>query len=182
MRIWTIGHSTRPIEALLACLREHGVRQLVDVRTAPGSRRYPQFGAAALAGSLAAEDMAYAWIEALGGLRRSSPDSPNMIWRNLSFRGYADYMASAEFVLGLAELLARAAAATTVIMCAEAVPWRCHRSMISDALVARGVEVRHIFSVREARPHTLNPMAVVDAEKVVQYPMPAPGQLELVAR
>ena len=178
--IFTIGHSTRPIEAFLECLQRHGVRQLVDVRTSPGSRRNPQFGAAALARSLARADILYAQIGALGGRRRPAPDSPNGAWRNLSFRGYADHMASPEFALGLAELLARAELAPTAIMCAEAVPWRCHRSLIADALIARGVVVRDIFAVDQVRPHALSPMAVVE-DGVVRYPPTPAAQLDLLA-
>ena len=176
--ICTIGHSTRPIEEFVAMLRTHRIRMLVDVRTAPGSRHNPQYGAAALTASLAEAGIGYTHIKALGGLRKPRPDSPNMAWRNKSFRGYADHMGSPEFAGGLAALLALARAEPTVIMCAEAVPWRCHRSLIGDALVARGVEVLDIFSATQARPHRLSPIAVVDAGEV-HYPAAPPGQLEL---
>lgn len=181
-QIFTIGHSTRPLGEFLACLRAHGVRRLVDVRTFPGSRRHPQYGAAALADSLAAEGVEYVHLPALGGRRRPRPDSPNDAWRNQSFRGYADHMASAEFAAGLAELRRLGAAGPTAIMCAEAVPWRCHRSLISDALIARGVAVVDIYSETVAKPHKLSPIAVVvDGE--VCYPgahAAAQAQLSLV--
>lgn len=178
--IFTIGHSTRPFAELLACLQGHGVRQLVDVRTHPGSRRNPQYGAAALAEGLAAAGISYAQNRALGGRRKPRPDSHNMAWRNLSFRGYADHMATPEFAAGLAELIALARVAPTAIMCAEAVPWRCHRSLIGDALVARGIAVLDIFAVDEARPHRLAAFAVVE-DGAVSYPAQAQAQLELGA-
>lgn len=173
-RIFTIGHSTRPITEFLALLQAHGVRTLVDVRTVPGSRHNPQYGAAALAVSLAAEGIGYRHITALGGLRKPRLDSTNLGWRNKSFRGYADHMATPEFAAGLTELLAQPEPAA--IMCAEAVPWRCHRSLIGDALVARGVEVLDILGATQTRPHRLSPIAVVEAGQV-RYP--ASEQLEL---
>lgn len=176
--IFTIGHSTRPIAEFIEILQAHAIRRLVDVRTAPGSRRNPQYGAAALAAALAEVDIDYAHIKALGGLRKPRPDSPNAAWRNKSFRGYADHMDSAAFRAGLAELLALAEAGPTVIMCAEAVPWRCHRSLIGDALLARGVPVQDIFSAKEVRPHRLSPIAVVEAGEV-HYPATEPRQLDL---
>lgn len=175
MRIYTIGHSTRPIAEFIAILRAHGIEQLVDVRTAPGSRRNPQYGAAALAEALAEAGIAYEHIKELGGLRKPRPDSPNGGWHNLSFRGYADHMQTPQFAAGLKRLLALAAARPTACMCAEAVPWRCHRSLIGDALVARGVEVVDLISETSERPHKLNPMAVVDHGQL-SYP---PEQLEL---
>ncbi len=174
--IFTIGHSTRPFAEFVACLQRHGVTQLVDVRTHPGSRRNPQYGAEALAEGLAAVGISYSQNRALGGRRKPRPDSPNLAWRNLSFRGYADHMGTPEFAAGLADLLARAEAAPTAIMCAEAVPWRCHRSLIGDALVARGIAVLDIFAVDEARPHKLAAHAVVE-RGAVKYP--AQGQLAL---
>src|SRR5439155_23289629 len=131
-------------------LRAHGADTLIDIRTVPGSRRNPQFGQAALAGSLAEADMTYVHSPALGGLRRPHPDSPNTGWRNTSFRGYADYMGTDAFEDALTELLDLAASRQVAIMCAEAVPWRCHRSLVSDALTARGVEVRHIMTAADA--------------------------------
>src|SRR5579864_2102462 len=142
--IWTIGHSTRPIEEFLTLLAGVGIQMIVDVRSFPGSRKYPQYGKEALAATLAGHAIGYQWLQALGGRRRASPDSPNTAWRNASFRGYADYMSSAKFERGLAQLLKIASKSRTAIMCAEAVCWRCHRSMIADALCARGIEVVHI--------------------------------------
>lgn len=176
--ILTIGHSTRPIAEFVAIVLGHGVRRLVDVRTAPGSRRNPQYGAAALAASLEAAGIGYTHIKALGGLRKPLAQSPNAAWRNKSFRGYADHMGSPEFAAGLAELLALAQAGPVVIMCAEAVPWRCHRSLIGDALIARGVQVLDILSATQTRPHRLSPIAVIEAGEV-HYPATQSPQLEL---
>ena len=127
--IWTIGHSTRPIEEFLALLSGARIAAIADVRSFPGSRKYPQYGKEALATTLAAHDIGYDWLTALGGRRRVSPDSPNTTWRNASFRGYADYMSSPEFAQGLDQLIQLASQARTAIMCAEAVWWRCHRSI-----------------------------------------------------
>lgn len=177
-QLFSIGHSTRPISEFVALLQAHGVRQLVDVRTAPGSRRNPQYGAEALASALASAGIEYTHIPGLGGRRRPRADSENAGWRNLSFRGYADHMRSPEFAAGLERLLALAEAGPTAFMCAEAVPWRCHRSLIGDALVARGHAVTDILSERDARPHKLNPMAVVKGGEV-RYPPEGAAQLEL---
>lgn len=177
--LYSIGHSTRPIEEFVALLRMHGVRQLVDVRTAPGSRRNPQYGADALAASLAEAGIAYSQLKPLGGRRRPRADSPNAGWRNLSFRGYADHMQTPEFAAALAQLIALGRAAPTAFMCAEAVPWRCHRSLIGDALIARGLAVVDIVGERDARPHKLNPMAVVRDGGLI-YPPEEAAQLELV--
>jgi uncharacterized protein (DUF488 family) len=178
--IWTIGHSTRSLEDFLALLRRDGIRQLADVRTFPASRRYPHFGRDALAPALAAAGIAYSHHPALGGRRRPRPDSPNDGWRNSGFRGYADHMATPEFQRALDELVALGAHASAAIMCAEAVPWRCHRSLIADALIARGVDVLDIMDAKTA-PHALTPFAVVrDAH--VSYPKPgdaAESQAEL---
>jgi uncharacterized protein (DUF488 family) len=153
--IWTIGHSTRPIEEFLVLLAEYRIETIADVRSFPGSRKYPQYGKEALAPTLAEHAIGYHWLQILGGRRRVSPDSPNTGWRNASFRGYADYMASTEFAQGLAELMELASKSRTAMMCAEAVWWRCHRSMISDALCVDGVEVVHIM---DAKHTTLHPM------------------------
>ena len=167
--VWTIGHSTRSLEELVALLQAHGVRSLVDVRRFPRSRRHPQFDRVALAGDLPAAGIAYAHAPGLGGFRRAAPDSRNTGLHNASFRGYADYMQGAQFAEHLAALIAAAAEAPTTIMCAESLPWRCHRSLIADALVARGVEVRHIMSAISAPVHTLSEAARV-AEGRVTYP------------
>lgn len=158
--VYTIGHSTRAIEAVLALLAREQIELLVDVRSFPGSKRYPQFGREALERSLAAGGIRYVHAPALGGRRAPRPDSPNIAWRNAGFRGYADYMETDEFRSALEALVGRAADARTTVMCAEAVPWRCHRSLISDALTARGVEVLHILDAG-TRPHSLTRFARV---------------------
>jgi len=153
--IWTIGHSTRPIEDFLGLLSRARIKAVVDVRRFPGSRKCPQYCQKALAATLAEHALDYRWLPALGGRRRALPDSPNTAWRNASFRGYADYMSTGDFALGLAELVELASIARTAMMCAEAVWWRCHRSMIADALCVRGIEVVHIL---DARHDVLHPM------------------------
>ena len=159
LTIWTIGHSTRPIDDFLAVLAAHDIETLVDVRRFPGSRRLPQFGSDALAAALAARDVDYRWIEALGGRRRPDPASPNDGWRNDAFRAYADHLATDEFARGLHELLTLASAARTVFMCAELLWWRCHRRLIADVLTSLGHEVRHIRDGGEAERHELTPPA-----------------------
>jgi len=166
-----VGHSTHPIEEFLGILQAHGIRQLVDVRTIPRSRRNPQFNRETLPGSLQAAGIAYQHLPALGGLRHARRDSMNTGWRNASFRGFADYMQTPEFRDGLQALIQLAAKASTAIMCAEAVPWRCHRSLIADALVARGFEVREILSATKSQPHQLTSFAQV-AGITVTYPAP----------
>jgi uncharacterized protein (DUF488 family) len=161
--IWTIGHSTRPIEEFLDLLRTYRVETIADVRSFPGSRKYPHYGQQALAATLAAHDLGYAWLPALGGRRRASPDSPNMAWRNAAFRGYADYMASAQFAQGMAQLLEFANQSRTALMCSEAVWWRCHRSLIADELSVRGIEVVHILDATHGTPHPMTqPARIVD--------------------
>jgi uncharacterized protein (DUF488 family) len=166
----TIGHSTRPWMDFLALLRAHGIQRLVDVRTIPRSRHNPQFNADVLSKQLRAAKIAYTYLPRLGGLRRARPDSPNMAWRNASFRGFADYMQTPEFAAGLHRLLKLAAHRRSAIMCAEAVPWRCHRSLIADALAARGLRVDHIMSLTRAQPHKLTPFARVRRHHVT-YPL-----------
>jgi uncharacterized protein (DUF488 family) len=167
--VFTIGHSTRPIEDFLELLKAHQIELLVDVRTIPRSRHNPQFNSDALPDSLGSANIAYRHMPELGGLRRPRKDSTNTAWRNLSFRGYADYMETPEFENGLAQLIEEAAARRSAIMCAEAVPWRCHRSLIADALVARGLEALEISSLTRAQPHKLTPFAQIKDEKV-RYP------------
>lgn len=154
MRIWTIGHSTRGIDEFISLLKENQIKLLVDVRAFPGSKRYPQFNRKALAESLVAHGIRYEHFPELGGKRKSKPDSRNTSWRNVSFRGYADYMETEQFQKGIERLLeiAREAGATA-IMCAEAVWWRCHRSLIADYLKARGLEVLHILGANKVEPH-----------------------------
>jgi uncharacterized protein (DUF488 family) len=153
--IWTIGHSTRAIEEFLSLLAGSRIETIADVRSFPGSRRYPQYGREALAATLAAHAIGYHWLPALGGRRRASPDSPNTAWRNASFRGYADYMSSTEFAQGLAELSEVSNKARTTIMCSEALWWRCHRSMIADALCVRGIKVVHILDAKHSVVHPM---------------------------
>lgn len=153
--IWTIGHSTRPIEEFLGLLTGARIKVIADVRSFPASRKYPQYGKEALAAMLATHAIGYDWLQALGGRRRASPDSPNTVWRNASFRGYADYMSSTEFEHGLDQLVEVASKARTAMMCAEAVWWRCHRSMIADALCVRGIEVVHILDAKHSMVHPM---------------------------
>ncbi|MGH7552392.1 MAG: DUF488 family protein [Longimicrobiales bacterium] len=165
-----MGHSTRGPDEFLALLRAHGIRRLVDVRRFPGSRRYPHFSQRALAAALDAAGIAYVHEEALGGRRSARKDSPNTGWRNLSFRGYADHMATSEFLAALDRLAAYAESQQVAILCAEAVPWQCHRNLIADALVTRGIEVVHILSEDRTQSHTLNPLARERPDGSLVYP------------
>ena len=167
--ISTVGHSTHSIEDFIGILHGHGIRQLVDVRTVPRSRRNPQFNKENLPASLNAAGIRYAHMPGLGGLRHAKRDSTNTGWRNASFRGYADYMQTQEFHANLEKLIELAGEAPTAIMCAEAVPWRCHRSLIADALVARGIPAMEILSAKQSRLHTLTPFAQVKGTAVT-YP------------
>lgn len=174
--IFTLGHSTLPIERFVALLRTYGIEQLVDIRTVPRSRHNPQFNESALAGSLPSENFAYVHIAELGGLRRPRKDSTNAGWRNAGFRGYADYMETPAFETALATLIALSRKARVAIMCAEAVPWRCHRSLVADALAVRGVPAIEILSESNWRMHKLTPFAQVRGTQI-SYP---PGQPELL--
>jgi uncharacterized protein (DUF488 family) len=167
--IFTVGHSTHPIEEFVDLLKAHGVEQLVDVRTIPKSRHNPQFNSEALDPTLASQGILYTHMPALGGLRHARKDSVNTAWRNASFRGYADYMQTPEFSQGIHSLIGLGRARQTVIMCAEAVPWRCHRSLIGDALLARGIAVEDIMSKSIRKPHACTSYAKIDGEKVT-YP------------
>ncbi len=178
MEIHTVGHSTRPIEEFIQILKAHGVALLVDIRTIPRSRRNPQFGREILPVSLEAAGIEYRHLPGLGGLRRAKPDSTNTAWRNASFRGYADYMQTEEFRENLQKLIELGAGKPTAIMCAEAVPWRCHRSLVADALVARGIQVTEILSETKAQPHSMTPFARVEHEQV-SYPGSEPQNLKL---
>lgn len=171
--LWTVGHSTREWPAFLALLRREGIEQLVDVRAFPGSRRHPHFGRDALARALPEAGIRYLHEPALGGRRRARPGAEASAWRNESFAAYADYMATAEFRAALDRLVALAAERRTAIMCSEAVPWRCHRTLIADALTARGVPVLHILDAG-TRPHTLTRFAVVTGD-TVRYPAETSG-------
>jgi len=165
LTIWTIGHSTRPLDEFLALLSENGIQGIADVRSHPGSRHYPQYGQAALRDSLIKHGLDYHWIQALGGRRRVHVDSPNIAWRNPSFRGYADYMQTAPFEVGLNELLDVASKERTSLMCAEAVWWRCHRSMVADALKARGINVLHVMGANSVTGHPWTaPARIVDGK------------------
>ena len=167
MTVHTIGHSTRTFDDFLALLRCHGIAAVADVRRFPGSRRHPHFSSDALSASLAREGLGYVWLEALGGRRHGRPDSPHGAWRNAAFRAYADHMDGAEFRAGLDALLRLAAERPIAVMCAEAVPWRCHRQLIADALTARGVEVRHVTGPGAADVHRLTSFARLDGTCVV---------------
>jgi uncharacterized protein (DUF488 family) len=168
-RIHTIGHSTHEVAGFIEILRAHGIKQLVDIRTIPKSRHNPQFNGEDLAASLEAAHIGYRRAKELGGLRPTHKDSINGAWHNDSFRGYADYMQSDEFAVAIEDLLARATHNDVAIMCVEAVPWRCHRSLVGDALVVRGVEVLDIFSKTKATPHTLTSFAHVEGTDIT-YP------------
>jgi uncharacterized protein (DUF488 family) len=169
MIVHTIGHSTRALDEFIALLHAHGVTQLADIRTIPKSRRHPHFAGDALSESLPAAGISYRHFAGLGGLRKPRPDSRNGGWRNASFRGYADYMQTPAFEAALEDLMAWSSAAPTAVMCAEAVWWQCHRQLVADALVARGVEVRHITSTRPAPVHSFTSFARVDEGRVT-YP------------
>jgi uncharacterized protein (DUF488 family) len=172
--VLTVGHSDRPLEEFVELLRAHGTTLVADVRKMPGSRRNPQFGRDTLPKSLQQAGIGYVHLPGLGGLRRRRPDSPNGGWKNASFRGYADYMLTPRFGASLEELLKWARGERLALMCAEAVPWRCHRSLIADALVARGVGVEHVPGVSRTQLHTLRPWARADGTRVT-YPSP-PGE------
>ena len=159
-------------------LKAHGIAQLVDIRTIPRSRRNPQFNRETLPASLEAAGIEYSHLPGLGGLRRARPDSTNTAWRNASFRGYADYMQTEEFRENLQKLIELGAGKPTAIMCAEAVPWRCHRSLVADALLARGIRVTEISSETKAQPHSMTPFARVEHERV-SYPGNEPKNLKL---
>lgn len=169
LTIYTIGHSTRPIDEFLALLKQHGVTQLVDIRTIPRSRHNPQYEQSALEKSLPAAGIDYIYMKGLGGLRPKAKDSVNLGWRNESFRNYADYMQTPEFTHAVESLITLAQQKPTAIMCAEAVPWRCHRSLVGDALVVRGIEVLDIIDEHGTKPHAITSFAVVNGTAIT-YP------------
>jgi uncharacterized protein (DUF488 family) len=169
LHIFTIGHSTRSLEEFLAILKEYGITELVDIRTIPKSRHNPQFNHDNLADYLRNHHIGYRHQKNLGGLRHTHANSINLAWRNASFRGYADYMQTPEFQEGIQELIKTAQEKKVAIMCAEAVPWRCHRSLIGDALLAHGVKVDDIYSMASVRPHILTPWAVIQGT-TISYP------------
>jgi uncharacterized protein (DUF488 family) len=166
MGIWTIGHSTRATDEFISLLKKNEISLLADVRAWPGSKRYPQFNKDTLAESLTANGIRYEHFPELGGKRKSKPDSRNTAWRNASFRGYADYMETEQFQKGIERLLdAAAEVGPTAIMCAEAVWWRCHRSLIADYLKTRGIEVLHILGANKVETHPYTPAArIVNGE------------------
>jgi uncharacterized protein (DUF488 family) len=169
VRIYTIGHSTRTLDELVGLLHAVDVGVLADIRTVPRSRHNPQFNGAALRVDVRRRGLLYAPIAALGGLRHARKDSLNTGWRNASFRGYADYMLTKDFEGGLAKLRELTAKGTVALMCAEAVPWRCHRSLVADVLTARGAHVEHIIGRARPSPHRLTPFARVSNGRVT-YP------------
>ena len=176
--VFTLGHSTLPIERFIAVLETYGIERLADIRTIPRSRHNPQFNDTTLANSLTAQHLEYVHIKALGGLRRARKDSPNTGWRNGGFRGYADYMQTEEFQDALEALIHMSRRKRVAIMCAEAVPWRCHRSLLADALCVRGVPAVEILSDSSYRMHTLTPFAQVEGVRIT-YP-PRPGYITVV--
>lgn len=175
-RVFTIGHSTRSIDEFIHLLESHGVNRVIDVRTMPRSRFNPQFDIANLPASLRAADIDYTHMPGLGGLRKARPDSPNAGWRNKSFRGYADYMQSESFTRALEQCLEVARIEPVALMCAEAVPWRCHRSLIADALVVRGIDALEIASDTRLTPHVLTPFAHVEGTEITYPADPAAPQ------
>lgn len=173
--IFTIGHSTRPTDEFIGLLRRNGVERLIDIRTIPKSRHNPQFNADALSQSLRDAKIDYFHVKELGGLRHARRDSANTGWRNASFRGFADYMQTAEFESALNNTVKLASEKTSALMCAEAVPWRCHRSLVADALVARGIRVLEILGDSLPKPHKMTPFARVSGTEIT-YP-PEEGDL-----
>ncbi|HVL67314.1 MAG TPA: DUF488 domain-containing protein [Vicinamibacterales bacterium] len=167
--VYTIGHSTHTADAFLELLQAHGIRQLADVRLIPKSSRHPHFASEPLAHTLAVHGIDYRHFPGLGGRRRPRPDSVNTAWRVEAFRGYADFMGTEAFKQALAALMGFASRAPTALMCAEAVWWQCHRRLLADALVVRGLPVRHILSAGDAKPHELSEFARIDGDEVT-YP------------
>lgn len=168
--VFTIGHSTRTWKDFLELLRAHGVERVIDVRSIPRSRHNPQFNRETLSTKLRAARIGYVHLQKLGGLRHARRDSSNMGWRNISFRGFADYMQTPEFEAGLQRLMKLAVLKRCAIMCAEAVPWRCHRSLIADALIVRGIRVDDIMSLKRSQLHSLTPFARVRGHRIT-YPL-----------
>ena len=176
--LWTVGHSNHPLENLVGILEAYRIERVIDVRRFPASRKWPHFNAANLAISLPAAGIAYTGIPELGGRRKPKRDSPLRAWRVEAFRGYADFMDTAGFAESLERATALAEETRSALMCAEALPWRCHRSLIADALLARGFEVLEILSEKEARPHKLPDFARLEGARVL-YDAPASPTLDL---
>ena len=169
--VFTIGHSTLPIDRFIDVLSTYGIQELADIRKIPKSRHNPQYWSDALDRELKTASIDYVWMDGLGGRRqRTNPDSPNTGWRNKGFRGYADYMQTDAFQQALEDLVEVSERKRTVIMCAEAVPWRCHRSLVADALCVRGIPVADIFSETNCRPHKLTPFAHVEGTRITYPP------------
>jgi uncharacterized protein (DUF488 family) len=180
--IWTIGHSTRTLEEFLALIEHYRIEALIDVRRFPGSRRFPHYGKDALAEALKLRPIEYCWLPELGGRRPASHSSPNTAWRNTAFRAYADHMSTGEFARGFERLLDVAGGARTVIMCAEALWWRCHRALIADALCVRGVAVSHILDAEHETPHPMTSAARVVSGQLSYVDDRDNGQGELALR
>ena len=174
--VLTVGHSTRPLGEFIALLEAHSVARLIDVRTVPRSRHNPQFNRDTLATALVATGIGYEHLAGLGGFRRTHPGSANTGWRNVSFRGYADYMQTSEFADNLAGLVARATRERIVLMCAEALPWRCHRSLIADALLVHGLRAEEIVSATRRQVHALTPFARVSGLLITYPPEASPSR------
>ncbi len=177
LTVYTIGHSTRPLEDFIALLRANGVQRVIDIRMIPKSRHNPQFNRETLAPDLRAARIGYVYLKKLGGLRRTRPDSVNLAWRNASFRGFADYMQTPDFEAGLARAIELAESKPSALMCAEAVPWRCHRSLVADALLVRGIKVEDIVGASPPRSHKLTPFARVRGKQITY-----PGETQKTAR
>lgn len=169
LTVFTIGHSTRPIGEFIEILQANGVEQVIDIRTIPKSRHNPQFNSEELAASLCAARVLYIHLKELGGLRRARPGSINLGWRNASFRGFADYMQTPEFAEALDRAIRLARERPSVLMCAEAVPWRCHRSLVADAMLVRGIRVEEIINAAQPKEHSLTPFARVQGMRIT-YP------------
>jgi uncharacterized protein (DUF488 family) len=176
--VWTVGHSNHPIERFVEILKAHGIGRVIDVRRFPASRKWPHFNAASLAMSLPAAGIDYDEMPELGGRRKPLPDSPHTAWRMEAFRGYADFMDRPEFAESLRRVVELSGEKRSALMCAESLPWRCHRSLIADALLARGVEVFEILSEKEARPHKLPDFARLDDTRLI-YDLQRSGTLDL---
>lgn len=174
IKVYTIGHSTHSLDDFVELLRVYGIERLVDVRSIPRSRHNPQFNRETLGRFLRNRRIGYRHMKELGGLRHAHADSTNTGWHNASFRGFADYMQTPEFVAAVAKLIELAREKTTAIMCAEAVPWRCHRSLIGDALIVRSIDVVDIFTSKSAKQHALTPMAEIYGEQIT-YPAQVEG-------
>jgi uncharacterized protein (DUF488 family) len=165
--VFTVGHSNRPIEKFLRILQAHGIERVIDERRFPASRKWPHFDAENLAASLPAVEIDYVGLPELGGRRQARPDSPHVAWRTDAFRGYADFMDTEEFARALDKAIALARERPSALMCAEALPWRCHRSLTADAFLARGWEVFEVLSEKEARPRMLPDFARVVGTRVI---------------